>query len=246
MIRLKEYPAETLERYYRRLCEHLEMIMLWRGLQYKAEAGSTRSEKGYQTIAKSIAKSMAHALGCNEYKAEALCVCVGCGFPLYGAEGMAVIRQYATEHLPSLNPSFLEGAAVEDYISSRLFVATDLDALLKEYYLKDPTEPPSCPELAVVRLCQSTIRKIKLAERYGNAEGGELLYTASQELVAGSKAAGKPVAWEELDRLVSSLSITPKEQLTEAQKDEIRQALDGYLKAFGEEGVYKYITSHEL
>lgn len=243
MIRIKEFTEEHLPKYYKRLNEHLEMIMLWRGLQYKAEAGSTRSEKGYQIIARSAAGRIARALGYDRDKTEALCACVGCGFPLYGAEGMALIRQYVIDRGLSLEIDFLEGAAVEEYISSRLFVASELDALLREYYQGAPSKPASCPELEVVRVCQDAVKKVKLAERYGGAEYGQLLYDTSVELCTASQAVGRPTSWRKLDALAASLTVPQKEYMTPEQKEAYLRELDEFYQCFGEEGVLKFLTS---
>ena len=59
------------ESHLKSLAEYLERN-LSRDLGPKAEAGSMRSESGYQRIAASVSGRIALELGCSEYKAKAL------------------------------------------------------------------------------------------------------------------------------------------------------------------------------
>lgn len=243
MIRIKEYETDDLPRYYRRLNDHMEMSSMWRNLQVKAEAGSTRSEKGYQMIAKSMAGRIARDLGYNPEKAEVLSACVGTYFPPYGQEGKRLIEQYLTKRDIGVDVSTLAIDSIEDYISTRLFVASDLDASLREYYSGALLENLQTPEVGVVRICQDAISKIKMVERFSNIDGGELLFNTSEDIVNASKAAGKPVKSAKLEQLVQSVSGKVEDRMTDEEKAEMIKNIDGFVKAFGKEGIYKYLST---
>ena len=243
---LKEYEPERLERYYKRVIEYLEMSSFWRNLQYKAEAGTTRSEKGYQMIAKSMVERTARALGYDEGKATALSMCVGCAFPVYGKEGMREIIHYIKRNSIDLDPDLILIGCIEDYIGVRLFVATDLDAVLREYYLTASLEQITTPEVLLVRVCQDAISKVKLVERFSKVNGGELLYSVSQEIEELSKQAGKPMPSASLDQMIRSLEIVEEDRMTAGECEAVAEAIRGFIQAFGKEGVYKYIPIDSL
>ena len=239
MIRINEYPPERMEQYYRRIIDHLEITSIWRSLAGKAEAGSTRSEKGYQLIALSMASKIADALHLSQAKAMAISMCVGCGFPTYGQEGRALIAQYVTEHNLDIDLSILEVLVVEDYISTRLFVASELDQVLREYYSPIPTAQLKTPEVAVVRVCQDAVRKIKRLEYYTAADGGALLLETSETLPEKCRLAGKPVVSQKLTDLTKDLPEYPQNRMTEQERAARMDDIKDFVKAFGDDGILK-------
>lgn len=64
------------DRDYTRMKEFLERN-IFKELAGKAEAGSTRSESGYQRIAASVSGAIARELGCGEDRAQALSMAAG-------------------------------------------------------------------------------------------------------------------------------------------------------------------------
>lgn len=243
MIRIKAFPPEkNMELYYQRIVDHLEITSIWRNLAGKAEAGSTRSEKGYQLIALSMAEKIAKTLGLCKSKAMAISMCVGCGFPKYGREGRALLAQYVTEHNLDIDLSILEVLVVEDYISTRLFVADQLDQILREYYSPIPTAQLKTPEAAVVRVCQDAIRKIKLLEYYTAADGGALLLETSDALCEACRLAEKPVESQKLTDLTKNLPEYPTNLMTEQERSARIEEITGFVTAFGDEGILKVFS----
>lgn len=243
MIRMKEYAPEDMGRYCRRIIEHLEITSGWRNLQFKAEAGSTRSEKGYQMLAASMAERVAKALGICPHEAKVISMCVGISFPRGGQEGRALIADYVAERKIEIDMESLYALAIEDYISNRLFVATALDQALRAYYSAVPTEQLGMCAAAVVRVCQDAIRKIKQIELFTAADGGALLLETCETLPAACLAAGRPIESPELTARTAALPDYHQNRLTEEEKAAMVASLDGYVKAFGAEGILHYITT---
>lgn len=243
MIKIKEFEPEVLGKYYKRLNDHMEMSSMWRNLQDKSEAGTTRSEKGYQMIAKSMAGRIARDLGYNSEKAEVISACVGAYFPKYGQEGKRLIEQYLSQKDLDVDVSTLAIDTIEDFISDRLFVASDLDSALREYYSGVSLDNLQTPEVGVVRVCQEAISKIKLVERFSNIDGGELLYNTSEDIINASRVAGRPVQSAKLSQLVNSVSGKVEDKMTEEEKNEMIETIDGFIRVFGSEGIYKYLST---
>ena len=72
-IRVAEPPAENVDGYYKRIQERFERGIITQHLQFRADAGSNRSERGYQKIAASTCGRIARVLGCSEDRAKVLC-----------------------------------------------------------------------------------------------------------------------------------------------------------------------------
>lgn len=244
MIRLKEYEPETLERYFSRIIEFFDISYCWRvNLAQKAEAGSTRSEKGYQMIAASTARAVAEALGYSAAKAEVISRCIGIGFPRGGKEGMQAIAETAGKLGIEINAPTLGVESAMEYISSRLFVATALDTHLREYCSDTPTEAIVCPEVRVVRICQEMLERVKRAEYHLGVDGGKLLYDSSAETKAASKQAGVPTLSPTLCEKTDALPPIPP-RMTAEEKAAIQANAEGFANAFhGIDGLYKYITT---
>jgi len=238
MIRIKEFKSDELNKYYRRITEHIEITTLWRDLQLKSEAGSNKSEKGYQLIALSMAGRIADILGIDCYKTKAISMCIGGAFPRHGQEGRDLIAEYATENKLNIDVNFIEALAVEDFISDRLFVASDLDMALREYYSPIPTEQLKTTEVAVVRVCQDTIRKIKILERFAAADGGMLLLEISKTLPEDCQRAGRPVESVAISDKIKILPECPEKQMTKAERADMINEIENFVKVYGDEGIY--------
>lgn len=234
MIRYKEYPQEDLDRYYSRICEFLEMSSFWRNLQYKAEYGSTRSEKGYQMIAKSMVEIIARNLGYHVDKAVALSMAVGCCFPKYGKTGIKLIKEYIKDK--NFDITHLEIGTIEEYINKRLFIATDFHQMLLAYYSNDI----SIPEVLLVLTVQDTIRKIKLVERYGHYEGN-LLYDVSVEMKSLCKQEGRIVEVKKLNELMESIEIV-EEKMNKEEIEMFITTMSEFTKFYNKEGIYHFIV----
>lgn len=243
MIDIKEFGPEIMEKYYVRLNDHIEMSSVWRGLQTKAEAGTTKSEKGYQMIAKSMAGRIARDLGYNSEKAEVICACIGMYFPKYGQEGKRVIEQYLSQKDLDVEASTLAIDTIEDYITKKMPVAMDLDVALREYYSDTPIDGLQIPEVGVARVCQDAISKIKIVERFSNIDGGELLFNTSEDIINASREAGKPTPSVKLNQLVSSVSGRIEDRMTQDEKDEMIAHMEEFIDFYGKEGIYRYVRT---
>lgn len=96
MIDTKVFSSEALPDYYNRLAQRLEDCSCFRiALAKKAEAGSTRSEKGYQMLAVSTARGIAEALSYDANKAASR----QAGVPTLGATLLEM-----TKELPEIPP----------------------------------------------------------------------------------------------------------------------------------------------
>ena len=244
MIDTKVFSSEALPDYYNRLAQRLEDCSCFRiALAKKAEAGSARSEKGYQMLAVSTARAVAEALGYSAAKAEVISRCIGIGFPRGGKEGMQVIAETAGKLGIEINAPTLGVESAMEYISSRLFVATALDTHLREYCSDTPTEAIVCPEVRVVRICQEMLERVKRAEYHLGVDGGKLLYDSSAETKAASKQAGVPTLSPTLCEKTDALPPIPP-RMTAEEKAAIQANAEGFANAFhGIDGLYKYITT---
>lgn len=234
MVRYKEFPEEMLKKYYLRICEFLEMSSFWRYLQHKAEYGSTRNEKEYQVIAKSMIESIAKDLGYHVNKAAALSMAVGCCFPKYGQAGLKIIKEYVKEH--HIDIEHLEVETIEDYIYRKIIIASDFHQMLLAYYSNDS----SIPEVCLVRKIQETIRKIKRIECYGNYEGN-LLCDVSVEMKTLCKQEGRIVEIEMLDELIESIEIV-EEKMNEEEIEKFINTLSTFTEFYNKEGIYHFIV----
>ena len=175
---------ELHEDFYRHASEILERYVS-RRLAEKAEAGSTRSERGYQLIAADISGRIARELGCSEYKAKMLCLSVGVCFPEYGHKGMKAIKQYIADHNIDLDLEHLD-YTIAAYCLSLLWLGglkpaigdAYHDAAYDYFYGIDQNE-----ESRIVRLVQETILEVKKAEPFYDGYPGDLLHDATRELV---------------------------------------------------------------
>lgn len=188
-------------------------------------------------LALSMAEKIADVLEINRDKTKAICMCVGCAFPRYGQEGKALIAEYVIENKLNIDVKFIDVLMVEDYISDRLFVASDLDRVLREYYSYIPTEQLKTPEVAVVRVCQDAIRKIKLLEHFANADAGALLLETSETLPEDCRRAGRPIVSAKLTDLTKLLPERPEKQMTEAERLDMINEIEQFVKVYGDEGI---------
>ena len=228
--RMVDKPPEDMPRYYKRIKEYFDIIMIHSSLAGKADLGSGRSEKGYQLIAASASRQMAGALGCSEDKAEALSLAVGQFFPKYGMAGVEPIKEYILNNKIDLDPDNLGVDLVEYIINRRLLVATDFDEKLHQYYRGDDSDP----EVRIVRFVQQTIKEVKIAEKYFAGNPGDLLFDVSQEIVKLAGETGQLTSSRILDEYRQQIDTYQPPMLTEEQRQDIVAELDRYIHSFCE------------
>ena len=249
------------ESHLKSLAEYLERN-LSRDLGPKAEAGSMRSESGYQRIAASVSGRIARELGCSEYKAKALSLGIGLCFPKYGHEGFKAVKQYITENDIDLELDTLELIAacysaqryakryrVDDY---KVVVSTAFYNLVYDYvYGID-----NYTESKIVRLVQETIMDVKKCEVFYDGNSGNLLFDATNELVDLVKEHKTLVRGTLLDNYKDKINDYQFPTLTEEEHDEIYKRIDELIESFTslpedlkdlggspEDAVLLYITS---
>jgi len=84
-VRIYEILPEKRDAYFKSVKENFELCSAFKYILGKAEAGSTRSERGYQLVASTTVEQLARTLGCNVDEAVALSMAVGFCFPKYGS-----------------------------------------------------------------------------------------------------------------------------------------------------------------
>ncbi len=256
MVNIKKYNIkdDAVEGYYKRLKDTLSNTLSF-ALKGKSEAGTSRSEYGYQLTAASTSAQLARILGANEDWAETLSMAVGLYFPAYGHEGLTAIKQYITDKKLDLNLETLGAEMVLFHISdSTSSVVTEfLEETLLDYYKGND----SCLELKIVRFVQDTIMEVKKAEHFYSGDSGKLLFDATQELIDLAKEHQTLVKSSLLEAFSDRIASYQFPKLTEKQKEEIYQGLDTYIKDFSnnpaelekynkspEEAVLIYIFQH--
>lgn len=244
MIDTKVFSSEALPDYYSRLAQRLKDCSCFRiALAKKAEAGSARSEKGYQMLAVSTARGIAEALGYDANKAATVSLCVGIGFPRGGKEGMATVTEYALAHGAAIDPKTLGAEAAMHMLCKWMPVATDLTHALDAYCSNSPTEAIACPEVRSVRICQEMLERVKRAEYFLGADGGKLLYDSSEETIAASRQAGVPTLGATLLEMTKELPEIPP-RMTAEERAEILAGVDEFVRYYAfPEGLYRYVRS---
>jgi len=227
------------EDYLKSLVEYLERN-LSRDLGPKAEAGSARSESGYQRIAAGVSGRIARQLGCSEYKAKALSLGIGLCFPKHGHEGLKAVKQYVIEHDIDLDLDTLELTAAcyaaQRYLmrysaeAFKIIVPTVFYNLVYDYvYGID-----RYTECKIVRLVQETIMNVKKAEAFYDGNPGDLLFDATTELVELAETHKKPVKGMLLDKYREKTDSYRFPELTEAERKEIYDRLDSLMESFAD------------
>ncbi len=226
-----------IESYLERLVEYLERN-LSRDLGPKAEAGSMRSESGYQRIAASVSGRIARELGYSELKAKALSLGVGSYFPKYGHEGLKAVKQYVIENNIDLELDTLELTAAcysaqryshryraDDF---KIMVPTVFYDLVYDYvYGID-----NYTESKIVRLVQDTIMDVKKAEAFYDGNPGDLLFDATNELVELAKEHKTLVRGTFLEKYREKINDYQLPTLTEEAHNEIYKRLDELMESF--------------
>ena len=252
-IRVAEPPAENVSRYYEIMQERFERGIITQHLQFRAEAGSTRSERGYQKIAASTCGRVASVLGCSEDRAKVLCQAVGLYFPNYGQEGIRAVKRYIKEKGLNLDPDMLGRDAVLYAVHSiRWPVIGHFYRSVESYFAGE-----SDPEIDIVRLVQETIKKVKIAEHFYEGYAGDLLFDVSQELVHLAEETGRLEESRILKQYEAQIAAYEPVRLTEEQIQNEFKVMDHYIDVFGhhpeglehhnltpEEGLLMYIHMH--
>ncbi len=252
-LRIAEPPAENVGRYYERMLERFSRRIISQHLQFRAEAGSTRSERGYQMIAVSTCGRIARELGCSEARAEVLCHAVGLYFPNYGQEGICAVKRYIKERGLNLDPEMLGRDAV-------LFAVHKIGwPIIGHFYrsVQSYFAGESDPEIDIVRLVQETIKKVKTSEHFYDGYPGDLLFDVSQELVRLAKETGRLSESQILKTYDGQIASYEPVRLTEEQIQEEFKVMDHYIDVFchhpeglehhdltPEEGLLMYMHMH--
>lgn len=246
MVEVKKYDIkpEHVDAYYKRLTRTLEFCVS-RHLAGKAEAGTTRSEKGYQLIAANTAGRLARALGCSEMKTKNLCMAVGMCFPQYGQEGFRAVKQYIADQHIDLELQMLEVTFAEYLIRKyRELVSTEFHEMLCAYFSGE--EGPD--EVRIVRFVQELIKDIKKAEVFYDGYSGDLLYDVTQEAVEVSQKKKELMRGSILADYDEKVAAYQPPQLAEEERSEVYQTLDRYIREFDgnpEEVVLTYIYLYD-
>ena len=252
-IRVAEPPAENVSRYYEIMQERFERGIITQHLQFRAEAGSTRSERGYQKIGASTCGRIARALGCSEARTTVLCQAVGLYFPNYGQEGIRAVKRYIKERGLHLDPEMLGRDAVLYSVHSiRWPIIGHFYRSVQSYFAGE-----SDPEIDIVRLVQETIKKVKIAEHFYEGYAGDLLFDVSQELVHLAEETGRLEESRFLKQYEAQITAYEPVRLTEEQIQDEFKVMDHYIDVFGhhpeglehhnltpEEGLLMYIHMH--
>jgi len=252
-IRVAEPPAENVDGYYKRIQERFERGIITQHLQFRADAGSNRSERGYQKIAASTCGRIARVLGCSEDRAKVLCQAVGLYFPNYGKEGIRAVKRYIKEKGLNLDPDMLGRDAVLYAVHSiRWPVIGHFYRSVESYFAGE-----SDPEIDIVRLVQETIKKVKIAEHFYDGYPGDLLFDVSQELVRLAEETGQLSESMILKQYEAQIAAYEPVKLTEEQIQEEFKVMDRYIYEFShhpeglehhnltpEEGLLMYIHMH--
>lgn len=246
MVEIKKYDIkpEHVDSYYRRLNRTLEFCVS-RHLAGKAEAGTSRSERGYQLIAANTAGRLARVLDCSETKTQNLCMAVGICFPQYGQEGLRAVKQYIEDQHIDLNPQMLEVTLAEYQIRKyRELVSTEFHELLCAYFAG--SEEPD--EVRIVRFVQDLIRNVKKATAFYDGYSGDLLYDVTQEAVEASQENKELMRGSILTGYDEKIAAYQLPQLTEEESAEVHQTLDRYIREFDgspEEAVLTHIYLYD-
>lgn len=175
----RDITTDSIDLYYKRIKHELEFYVS-RNLINKAEAGTNRSEKGYQFIAANVSERIARALGCNEDKAKVLCFAIGLYFPRYGHAGIKAVEKYIADHNIDLDVGILPIITVTHCIEPyHHIIASHLYDLLYDYY----HGIDSCDEIKIVRFVQKLIMDIKKVEVVYEGHPGNLLYHISEDTI---------------------------------------------------------------
>ena len=221
-----------IESHMKRVVEYMDR-KLTGNLGPKAEAGSTRSESGYQRIAASVSGRIAGELGCSQHKAMALSMAVGMYFPKYGHEGLNAVKQYIIDRNIDLDLDTL-GITAACYCESRynrgttIIVSTAFYNLVYDYFYGID----SCTESKIVRLVQDTIMDVKKAEAFYDGNPGDLLFDATHELAELAKANKTLTKGTLLDKYKNEIDNYRLRHLTDEERQDIIDSLDKLVAGF--------------
>lgn len=252
-IRVAEPPAENVGGYYKHMQERFNRRIITQHLQFRAEAGSTRSERGYQMIAASTCGQIAQVLDCSEARAEVLSHAVGLYFPNYGQEGIRAVKRYIKEKGLHLDPEMLGRDVVLYSIHTIGWpIIGHFYRSVQSYFAGD-----SDPEIDIARLVQETIKKVKITEHFYEGYPGNLLFDVSQELVQLAKETGQLSESRILKQYEEQIASYEPVRLTENQIQEEFKVMDQYIYDFShypeglenhnrtpEEGLLTYMHLH--
>ena len=227
-ITRRKISPERVDKYFTNLKNTLDGS-LSRILMGKAEAGTSRGERGYQIVAASTAGSIARAIGCSEDKAKALSMAVGIYFPKYGHAGLKAVKQYIVERNIDLDLADLGVVTICNYLSANLHIVPEViyDLLHDYFYGID-----SCQEIQVVRLVQDTIMEVKKAEHFYEGQPGNLLFAVTQELVDLAREHKKLMPGTLLEKYKDKTVNYRFPDLTDQERQDVYDTLDQYVHDF--------------
>lgn len=217
--------VSNLDEYYEKLNYAISMSNMWNTLETKSEYGASKSERGYQMIARSMAGKIANSLHLNQNLAQILTTCNGTFFPTYGQAGKKAVLQYLKDN----NIQISESELAKEFIEMQLTregnkITPEFDSMLTELF--DYSSNPTTPEVQVARICAKTIDSVKRIEQLSSINQVDLLYNISKDTVESCGKSGKPVLSEKLQELLKLVPNVEPSELTEEQKAHLYRNID--------------------
>lgn len=229
---IRKVKPEDQENHLKRLLLYLELAIS-EDLKHKSEAGTTRSERGYQMIAANTCASIARAIGCNETKAKVLSMAVGLYFPKHGHEGLKVVKHYITYHNIDLDINSLGLTTICYYLSKQHYyhpqkvITFDIFYDLLHDYFSDTNY---YQESKIVRLVQDAIMDIKKIEHFYQGNPGNLLFEITEEMIELAKQHKTLQKSSILEKYQDKIENYHSPSLTKEEHLCIYKTLDQYIK----------------
>lgn len=232
------------EKYFENLKLRIELSNMWNSLQNKFEFGLNKSEKGYQELARIMAKNISRGLDLNVNLAEILTMCIGSFFPSYGNKGKKIILEYMNEKQIEMSESDLAINYIEyDLYSSGNIISIDFDKYLKELF----DDNAYTDEVKVARFCNNIINLIKQMEIHSTIKSDKL-YEITQKIereCISKKSLEKNDGIKQLEETINKKDV---EEIPLVIKKKIYKKLDAFIKYNNNNlnGICEYIGLNEV
>lgn len=239
MVKRIKFTTEAFEKYLDGLNEKFDTTIAWNTLEGKAEYGTVKSEKGYQSRAAFKAASMAREIGLNEERTSFFVKCLGAAFPAFGKQGIQCVEEYAIIHDISYDKKETMASVIEESLAqSGRFVVEGLRDYLLELF--DVSADSGIDEIELAKLFHIQMEMLKILDRSSSEEYEEGERLLDEEIPERIKEIGIVGAKNQLMEELKS-APAPIEVITEEEKEHCFKRMDEFREYSGDECLINYI-----
>ncbi|MCD7839029.1 MAG: hypothetical protein LUG46_00220 [Erysipelotrichaceae bacterium] len=222
----------------------MEISSVWDTLQSKSEYLSAASEKGYQSIAASAARRIAHILKVDADLSETLTMCKGSYFPINGKAGKKCMMEYLDEKGISVSEAKLGTDFIKYHLNRRKeAVTSEIEVMLMELF--DDEKEADIIEVKIAKFCHQAIEDIKKVQKSGKKYEGNLLYDVTEDIIDQCDKTKKLEYGSLLLKLLDG--VEDKEvELSKEEHDRLYKLLDKFMNEFQENGIYNFIACPDV